>query len=69
MYQKHIMYVVDDCECFVHTHGKGEYAATMLWSDALGSYVRKEGRDFAAMALRKFRKRGISIERRNESVG
>ena len=63
---KHTMYVVNDCECFVHTHGRDD-AATMLWSDVLGAYVRKEGRDFAAMALRKFRKRDIRIERRDES--
>jgi len=63
---KHIMYNVGNCECFVHTHGRDD-AATSLWSNALGAYVRKEGRGYAAMALRKFRKRGIRIERRDES--
>ena len=64
---KHVMYTTGKMN-FIHSHGKGcqagKGANVSLWNDELGSYVHKDCREYAALVLRKLRKKGVSIERK-----
>ena len=64
---KHVMYTTGEMN-FVHTHGKnngvGKSACVCVWNDELMAYIRKDCREYAAFALRKLRKNGVSIERK-----
>jgi len=64
---KHVMYTTGKMN-FVHTHGKnngvGKSACVCVWNDELMAYIRKDCREYAAFALRKLRKNGVSIERK-----
>ncbi len=64
---KHVMYTTPTMN-FIHTHGKnngvGKSACVCVWNDELMAYIRKDCREYAAFALRKLRKRGVSIERK-----
>ena len=64
---KHVMYTTGKMN-FIHSHGKGcqtgKGANVSLWNDELGSYVHKDSREYAALVLRKLRKKGVSIERK-----
>jgi ribosomal protein L20 len=42
----------------------GKSAMVSLWNDELGVYVHKDCREYAALVLRKLRKKGVSIERK-----
>tara|TARA_R110000737_G_scaffold308671_1_gene316787 strand:- start:16 stop:189 length:174 start_codon:yes stop_codon:yes gene_type:complete len=51
---------------FIHTFGKlgGQEAQVRIWSNELGCQITKEGRDYAAMALRKLRANGVHLEKK-----
>lgn len=64
---KHVMYTTGKLN-FIHSHGKNhgvdKSAMVSLWNDELGVYVHKDCREYAALVLRKLRKKGVSIERK-----
>ena len=62
---KHVMYTTPKLS-YVHTYCKlgGQESRVAVWNSELRCHINREGRDYAAMALRKLRANGVQLEKK-----